>query len=97
MNESATEMVPVYQGNDVSGSKANLIDDPTLKKEVEAVGFCSLFRFADGYDRILMIIGSIAAAANGAALPAFSLLWGSMTDAFGSSTSNADLMVDKAK
>lgn len=44
-----------------------------------------------------MIVGSIAAAANGAALPAFSLLWGNMTDAFSSSTNNPDLMVDKAR
>lgn len=72
-------------------------DDPTLKKEVDGVSFFSLFRFADGYDKFLMTAGSIAAAATGAAIPAFSLLWGNMTDSFGESSSNPDIMVEKAK
>jgi ATP-binding cassette subfamily B (MDR/TAP) protein 1 len=42
-----------------------------------------LFRFANKTDYILMVVGSIAALAMGAALPAFALLWGSMTDSFG--------------
>jgi ATP-binding cassette subfamily B (MDR/TAP) protein 1 len=66
-------------------------------KEVNAVGFFTLFRFADGFDKLLMAVGTIAAAANGAALPAFSLLWGNMTDAFGDSASNPNLMVDTAR
>lgn len=67
--------------------------DPTLKKEIDSIGFFELFRFADGFDKLLMVFGSIAAAATGAAIPAFSLLWGNMTDSFGDSTSNPNSMV----
>lgn len=44
-----------------------------------------------------MVVGSIAAIANGAALPAFSLLWGNMTDAFSASGSNDEMMVNKSR
>lgn len=41
-----------------------------------------MFRFADKKDIILMIIGTVFALVNGAALPIFSLLWGDMIDSF---------------
>jgi len=41
-----------------------------------------------------MTIGSIASLAMGAALPAFALLWGDMTDSFGE---GGDSMVNAAK
>ena len=46
--------------------------------------FTSLFRFATKADVILIIIGTICALAMGVALPAFAILWGNMTDKFGS-------------
>ena len=39
-----------------------------------------MFRFATGLDYFLIIMGSIAAIAVGAALPAFAFLWGRLTD-----------------
>jgi len=42
----------------------------------------------------LIVIGSFAALAMGAAIPAFALLWGDMTDSFGK---GGDAMVDKAR
>jgi ATP-binding cassette subfamily B (MDR/TAP) protein 1 len=53
----------------------------------------AMFRFANSFDYVLMAIGTICASAMGAALPAFALLWGSMTDSFG----NNDSMVEAAK
>lgn len=41
-----------------------------------------------------MIVGSIASLAMGAALPAFALLWGQMTDSFGE---GGDAMVNAAR
>lgn len=49
-------------------------------------------RYATSEDKVLMWIGSIAAFANGAAFPAFSLIFGGMTDSF----SNPDTMVEQA-
>ena len=72
-------------------------EDPTFKKELDPVGYHRLFRFADTVDKILMVVGSIAAIAVGAALPAFALLWGNMTDVFQTSSSDPDEMVNAAK
>ena len=58
------------------------------------MSFFHLFRFATKADITLIIIGSIAALAMGAAIPAFALLWGNMTDSFGK---GGDAMVDKAR
>jgi ATP-binding cassette subfamily B (MDR/TAP) protein 1 len=52
-----------------------------------------MFRFATSYDYILMAVGTVCACAMGTALPAFALLWGSMTNSFG----NNDTMVEAAK
>lgn len=56
--------------------------------------FLQLFRFATKADIILIIIGSIASLAMGAAIPAFALLWGQMTDSF---AKGGDEMVNKAR
>lgn len=48
-------------------------------------------RFATSEDKILMWIGSLAAFANGAATPAFSLIFSDLTDSF----SNPDTMVEE--
>lgn len=53
-------------------------------KEEEQVGFCSLFRFATCFDYFLIVIGTIGAAVTGVAMPAFVLLWGDITQEFGS-------------
>ena len=50
------------------------------------VSWCSLFRFATGTDVVLIVVGSICASAMGVALPAFSILWGDMTNSFGNSS-----------
>ena len=40
------------------------------------------FRFADCWDRLFMIVGSLFAAANGVALPAMIIVFGDMIDMF---------------
>ena len=47
-----------------------------------SVGFCRIFRFATGFDVLLMILGSLGAIAMGAAMPAFAFIWGQMIDNF---------------
>ena len=42
----------------------------------------SLFRFANKFDYLLMIVGSIGSMIGGAALPLFALFWGEMIDNF---------------
>jgi ATP-binding cassette subfamily B (MDR/TAP) protein 1 len=61
----------------------NAIPEEAEKKApTPKISFFQLFRYATRKDYALMIIGTIMAIANGVALPAFSLLFGDITDAF---------------
>uniref|UniRef100_G3QZW4 ATP-binding cassette sub-family B member 5 n=1 Tax=Gorilla gorilla gorilla TaxID=9595 RepID=G3QZW4_GORGO len=53
-------------------------EQPRLRKE--AVGSIEIFRFADGLDITLMILGILASLVNGACLPLMSLVLGEMSD-----------------
>ena len=56
--------------------------------------FFSLFRFADNFDILMMVIGTIGALALGASTPVFILIWGEFTDVFGLAP---DLIVEEAR
>ncbi|XP_076435094.1 ATP-dependent translocase ABCB1-like [Babylonia areolata] len=58
--------------------------DGKKKKEEKPkmVGFFEVFRYSDGLDKLLMVVGAIGAAANGAALPAMIIVFGDMIDLF---------------
>ena len=72
-------------------------EEEEKEEELETASFCSLFRFATTTDIILIIFGSICAAAMGVALPAFAILWGNMTDKFQTSAdmekASRDIMI----
>ncbi|XP_014989383.2 ATP-binding cassette sub-family B member 5 [Macaca mulatta] len=71
-SEKAEEMQENYQRN------GTVEEQSKLKKE--AVGSIEIFRFADGLDIILMILGILASLVNGACLPLMSLVLGEMSD-----------------
>ena len=50
------------------------------------VSWCSLFRFATATDALLIVLGTICAAATGVAMPIFSILWRDMTNSFGNAS-----------
>ncbi|KAL5007363.1 hypothetical protein ScPMuIL_016169 [Solemya velum] len=67
----------------VNGESGSNKDEAEEKKEPQKmVGLCELFRFAKGSEWLLMILGGIAAAVNGGALPAFTIIFGEMIDTF---------------
>lgn len=53
------------------------------KGRTKKVPFYKLFSFADSRDKILMIIGTIAAIINGLSLPVMALMLGNLIDVFG--------------
>ena len=63
-----------------------------LEENAEAVSFKELLRYATPKDKFLMVIGGLAAAANGAALPVFSILFGNVSDKFVPGTADSDLL-----
>ncbi|XP_002818217.3 ATP-binding cassette sub-family B member 5 [Pongo abelii] len=71
-SERAEEMQENYQRN------GTVEEQPKLRKE--AVGSIEIFRFADGLDITLMILGILASLVNGACLPLMSLVLGEMSD-----------------
>lgn len=51
--------------------------------EEELVSFHKLFSFADSTDYALMLVGTVAAVANGLSLPLMTLIFGALVDSFG--------------
>ncbi|XP_039094785.1 ATP-binding cassette sub-family B member 5 [Hyaena hyaena] len=71
-SERAEEMQENYQRN------GKLQELPSVKKQI--IGPIEIFRFADGLDITLMILGLLASLVNGACLPVMSLILGEMSD-----------------
>ncbi|KAG8084417.1 hypothetical protein GUJ93_ZPchr0010g10510 [Zizania palustris] len=57
-----------------------------------SVPFHRLFAFADGKDVVLMLLGTLGAVANGAALPFMTVLFGGLIDAFGGAAGARDVV-----
>ena len=53
-----------------------------------------MFRFADCYDYVMMVAGTLGGLGLGAATPIFILFWGDFTNVFGE---NVDVIVDEAR
>ncbi|RWR80846.1 ABC transporter [Cinnamomum micranthum f. kanehirae] len=79
----------------------NQKDSEKSKREEDdsnnTVPFYKLFAFADSTDVFLMIVGTVAAVANGVALPLMALLMGEVVNAFGGTTDNHDLVEKVSK
>ncbi|KAH6826594.1 P-glycoprotein 11 [Perilla frutescens var. hirtella] len=56
------------------------------------VPFYRLFRFADSFDQILMVAGSVGAVGNGVCMPLMTILFGELTDSFGQNQANDDVV-----
>ncbi|KAM0921304.1 hypothetical protein ACQ4PT_006948 [Festuca glaucescens] len=50
------------------------------------VSFTGLFRYSDGTDLLLMLVGTVAALANGMSQPVMTVIFGDVIDAFGGAT-----------
>ncbi|KAH6808533.1 P-glycoprotein 11 [Perilla frutescens var. frutescens] len=56
------------------------------------VTFYRLFRFADSFDQILMLAGSVGAVGNGLCMPLMTIFFGDLTDSFGQNQANDDIV-----
>lgn len=59
-------------------------NQPLIKdeKQPQPIPYLALMRYASKSDKVLMIVGSIAALINGASTPIFALIFGRMTSSF---------------
>uniref|UniRef100_A0A8C1JHX0 ABC-type xenobiotic transporter n=1 Tax=Cyprinus carpio TaxID=7962 RepID=A0A8C1JHX0_CYPCA len=67
------------ENGDVSGEKNGKEEE---KEKVEMVGPFEVFRYADGVDIFLMLVGTVMSIANGAVLPLMVIVFGGMTNSF---------------
>ncbi|KAF9621373.1 hypothetical protein IFM89_020032 [Coptis chinensis] len=58
------------------------------KTDQEKVPFYKLFSFADGFDILLMVTGTLAAMANGLAMPVMSIIFSQLLNSFGGTASS---------
>lgn len=65
------------------------------KKKEQSLPFYQLFSFADRYDVVLMVTGSIGAIIHGSSMPVFFLLFGEMVNGFGKNQMNLQRMTDE--
>ncbi|KAI3419804.1 uncharacterized protein J3R85_013012 [Psidium guajava] len=73
---------------------AKALPDAEKKKE-QSLPFYQLFSFADKYDWLLMISGSLGAIIHGSSMPVFFLLFGEMVNGFGKNQSDLQKMTQE--
>ncbi|CAA7042136.1 unnamed protein product [Microthlaspi erraticum] len=71
-----------------------VVEEPK-KAEIRGVAFKELFRFADGLDYVLMVIGSVGAFVHGCSLPLFLRFFADLVNSFGSNANNVDKMMQE--
>ncbi|KAL6553004.1 ABC transporter B member 19 [Orobanche gracilis] len=65
------------------------------KKKEQSLPFYQLFSFADKFDLLLMVSGSLGAIIHGSSMPVFFLLFGEMVNGFGKNQMDLDKMTDE--
>uniref|UniRef100_A0A4W3K4I9 ATP-binding cassette, sub-family B (MDR/TAP), member 4 n=1 Tax=Callorhinchus milii TaxID=7868 RepID=A0A4W3K4I9_CALMI len=71
---------------DTEHNKKRKKKDEEKEKKIEMVSLLTLFRYSGRLDKLLMVLGSLAALIHGAALPLMVIVFGDMTDSFSKST-----------
>ncbi|PIA60696.1 hypothetical protein AQUCO_00300306v1 [Aquilegia coerulea] len=80
--------------NEISGKKGGQDSEKKKEKEeaVNTIPYYKLFSFADSWDILLMVVGTIASVLNGMSMPVMTLLIGDLTDAFGQNANTDDTL-----
>lgn len=85
----------------VVGEKASLAEigdlpNSRLSESKDAIGgnvpYYRLFSFADSVDRLLMLVGSIAAIGNGISMPLMTIIFGELVNSFGENSNTKELV-----
>ncbi|XP_042175264.1 ATP-dependent translocase ABCB1 isoform X1 [Oncorhynchus tshawytscha] len=86
-DEITVAKVKIEQNGDIGYSVSSREDKDEEKKgekepKMPMIGAIALFRFADGWDRLMIVLGTIMAMVNGTVLPLMCIVFGDMTDSF---------------
>lgn len=80
-----------------SNSSMKGVEEKKNKKDGKEVSFRELFRFADGLDMLLIVIGTIGAIANGVTQPLMTVVFGQLINAFGKTTDRDQITHEVSK
>ena len=91
-DEDVGQEKPCTDGSNEAGKDGNGGDQKKKKKEPPppTVKAWELFKFADKWDVLLMIVGTLGAICLGASMPLIALLFGQLMDSFGKNTGDPD-------
>ncbi|XP_021852346.1 ABC transporter B family member 2 isoform X1 [Spinacia oleracea] len=73
----------IYSIEEEMSRKTKEEDEEMKNKKTKSVPFFKLFTFADSYDVLLMVLGSIGAIAHGASVPVFFIFFGKLINLIG--------------
>jgi ATP-binding cassette subfamily B (MDR/TAP) protein 1 len=97
IDRDATSLSIAAEDLDPNAAKDKAGEAKDVKKEEppKKVSMAELFKYADGVDKALMIVGGLAAFINGAGMPAFSEVFGRLINGLADKTANVEDEVAK--
>jgi ATP-binding cassette subfamily B (MDR/TAP) protein 1 len=84
---------PPLETAEQPASNARPSSNNDAKKPTPPAALRDLFRFADGLDCVLMLVGTLGALVHGCSLPVFLRFFADLVDSFGSHADDPDTMV----
>ncbi|RCV32368.1 hypothetical protein SETIT_6G253500v2 [Setaria italica] len=89
----APEQSPAPPPPPNAAARASSSGNDDAKKATPPAALRDLFRFADGLDCVLMLVGTLGALVHGCSLPVFLRFFADLVDSFGSHADDPDTMV----
>eukprot|EP00261_Vitis_vinifera_P007089 XP_002275169.4 PREDICTED: ABC transporter B family member 11-like [Vitis vinifera] len=98
---ASTRQTPAVETVKIPENAGNRQDSEKRKAtqgiSTSTVPFYKLFSFADSWDYLLMLVGTVTAVGNGMCLPAVALLFGELMDAFGKTVNTNNMLHEVSK
>ncbi|OUZ99838.1 ABC transporter [Macleaya cordata] len=101
-NDTSTSHSPITEMDNKSSGRTAIDQHDSEKSKgeeeiINTIPFFKLFSFADSKDIILMVVGTVAAFANGFTMPVVTILGGNVLNSFGQTKGGKDLLKEVSK
>ena len=92
VSTSNSSMMEIEKVPNETDSKQETDTNNKKEESTQTVPIYQLFSFADSLDYLLMFVGAIAAAGNGASMPLMTILFGDLINSFGNESNSKDMV-----